>query len=271
MTINELDLDFEGMNVHCWEGGSGFPVVMIHGSGPGASTMGNWRNVLDPMAERYRIIACDMIGFGLSGRKAQEPYFDLDMWTRQGQFVLDHHAPEGEVGIVAHSLAAVFAIRLALKHTRITKLLITGSTGQRFPLDEVGMAVWTFPESREDLRRAMEFIIYNKEWITDDFLDNRMQVIGDPEYKDYFTKMFGGDKQQYMDATHFSDEDLGKLNCDVTFVHGRDDLATKLRDTALPMSQKMKKADLYAIARCGHGPALEHPDKFMMAANNLFG
>ena len=44
MTINELDLDFEEMNVHCWEGGSGFPVVMMHGSGPGASTMGNWRN-----------------------------------------------------------------------------------------------------------------------------------------------------------------------------------------------------------------------------------
>ena len=98
MTIDERDLNFEAMNVHCWEGGSGFPVVMLHGSGPGASTMGNWRNVLEPMAERYRILACDMIGFGLSGRKPEEPYFDLDMWTRQGQYVLDQHAPDGEVG-----------------------------------------------------------------------------------------------------------------------------------------------------------------------------
>ena len=271
MTINELDLEFEGMNVHCREGGSGFPVVMMHGSGPGASTMGNWRNVLEPMAARYQILAADMIGFGLSGRKAEEPYFDLDMWTRQGQFMLDHLAPEGEVGVVAHSLAAVFALRLALKHERITKVLLTGSTGQRFEIDEVGVAVWTFPETREQLRQTMEYIIYNKETITDDFLDNRMKVIGDPAYKDYFTKMFGGDKQAYVDATHFSDEDLGKLKCNVAFVHGRDDRATKLEDTALPMSRKIKKADLYAIAHCGHGPALEQPAKFMMAAHNLFG
>ncbi len=271
MTINELDLDFEGMNVHCWEGGSGFPVVMLHGSGPGASTMGNWRNVLEPMAERYQILAADMIGFGLSGRKSEEPYFDLDMWTRQGQFLLDRLAPEGKIGIVAHSLAAVFAIRLALKNDRVTKLLLTGSTGQRFEIDAVGEAVWTFPESRDELRQTMEYIIYDKERITDDFLDNRMLVIGDPDYKDYFTKMFGGDKQAYVDSTHFSDADLGKLKCDVAFVHGRDDRATKLTDTALPMSQKMKKADLYAIAQCGHGPALEQPNKFMMAAHNLFG
>ena len=161
MTINELDLDFEGMNVHCWEGGSGFPVVMLHGSGPGASTMGNWRNVLEPMAERYQILAADMIGFGLSGRKSEEPYFDLDMWTRQGQFLLDRLAPEGKIGIVAHSLAAVFAIRLALKNDRVTKLLLTGSTGQRFEIDAVGEAVWTFPESRDELRQTMEYIIYD--------------------------------------------------------------------------------------------------------------
>jgi len=227
--------------------------------------------VLEPMAERYEILAADMIGFGLSGRKSEEPYFDLDMWTRQGQFLLDRLAPEERIGIVAHSLAAVFAIRLALKNERVSKLLLTGSTGQRFQIDEVGEAVWTFPKSRDELRQTMEYIIYDKSRITDDFLDNRMQVIDDPEYKEYFTKMFGGDKQAYVDATHFLDADLGKLKCDVAFVHGRDDRATKLTDTVLPMSQKMKKADLYAIARCGHGPALEQPSKFMMAANNLLG
>ena len=29
---------------------------MLHGSGPGAGTIGNWRLVLEPLAARYRIV-----------------------------------------------------------------------------------------------------------------------------------------------------------------------------------------------------------------------
>ena len=53
---------------------------MLHGSGPGAGTIGNWRLVLEPLAARYRITATDLIGFGASGRKTEEPYFDLPLW-----------------------------------------------------------------------------------------------------------------------------------------------------------------------------------------------
>ena len=41
MALKEYDLDFESTTIHCWEGGTGFPVVLLHGSGPGASTIGN--------------------------------------------------------------------------------------------------------------------------------------------------------------------------------------------------------------------------------------
>ena len=60
--------NFEGVPVaYIRGGGKGFPILMIHGSGPGASTQGNWRLVLDPLADRYQIYAMDLIGFGESG------------------------------------------------------------------------------------------------------------------------------------------------------------------------------------------------------------
>ncbi|MSP52098.1 MAG: alpha/beta hydrolase [Alphaproteobacteria bacterium] len=271
MPLNERDIDFEGMKVHCWGGGTGYPIVMIHGSGPGASTVGNWRNVLDPLTVRYKILAADLIGFGRSGRKSAEPYFDLDMWVRQGQKLLDELAPRGPIGIIAHSLSAYFAIKLALANERIDKLLLTGPIGQPYKIGPEGIAVWTFPQNRADLKRTMEILIDDKSQITEDFLDNRMSILSDRAYKDYFVKMFAGDKQRYVDACRISDDELGKLKCDVAIVQGRNDRVTKLAETGLPMSKKIAKCDLYAVSRCGHGPALEQPAKFMAAAINLFG
>ena len=86
MALHESDLPFEGTTIHCWEGGTGFPVLMLHGSGAGASTPGNWRRVIEPLAQNYRVLAADLIGFGLSGRKKEKPYFDVEMWLRQGQY-----------------------------------------------------------------------------------------------------------------------------------------------------------------------------------------
>ena len=88
MTLAERDIDFEGHRVHVWEGGEGFPLLMLHGSGPGAGTVANWRLVLEPLAARYRIVAADLVGFGASGRKREEPYFDLPLWRRQARAVL---------------------------------------------------------------------------------------------------------------------------------------------------------------------------------------
>ena len=53
MTIESRYAEVEGYDVHYWEGGDGFPVLMMHGVGPGTSIMGNfepamgrWRNVI---------------------------------------------------------------------------------------------------------------------------------------------------------------------------------------------------------------------------------
>ena len=49
-TMDRKQTTFNGLRVAYWEGGSGEPLLLIHGSGPGASTLGNWRLVLDELA-----------------------------------------------------------------------------------------------------------------------------------------------------------------------------------------------------------------------------
>ena len=85
----------EGIDVHYWAGGTGFPLLMLHGVGPGTSIQGNFGPVLEPLAARCRIVAVDLIGFGASGRKPNPPYFDLDLWLRQSEAMLAL-LPDGE-------------------------------------------------------------------------------------------------------------------------------------------------------------------------------
>jgi 2-hydroxymuconate-semialdehyde hydrolase len=61
MSFVETQTSFEQIAVAYLHGGRGFPVLMIHGSGPGASTAGNWMKVLDPLSDFIEIYAMDLI------------------------------------------------------------------------------------------------------------------------------------------------------------------------------------------------------------------
>jgi 2-hydroxymuconate-semialdehyde hydrolase len=270
MAIRQSDFDFEGLRVHCYEGGSGFPILMLHGSGPGASTVGNFHLVLEPLAERYHILALDLIGFGLSGQKLAEPFFDMDLWSRQTRAALGRLG-DGPYGVIGHSLSGALALRLARAEPRVRKVMTTGAIGRSFALNRYLEAGWTFPETKDDLRRVASSIVYDGSLITDEFLETRMKVLHSNNYAHYFRRMFAGDKQRFIDDAAIRDSDLAALDCDVLMLHGRDDLPVPVDLTSLPMSREISKADVMLIARCSHSIALEHPNKFLAAAGVLFG
>ena len=83
--------------------------------------------------------------------------------------------------------------------------------------------------------------------------------------------MFEGDKQRYVDAAVLPSQALRTLDCDVVMMHGRDDLPFPFIDNTLQLSRAIPNADVMMLARCGHSPALEHPDKLVGAAYMLFG
>ena len=270
MELAERDISVEGHRVHLWEGGAGFPILMLHGSGPGAGTVGNWRLVLEPLAARYRIVATDLIGFGASGRKREEPYFDLPLWRRQAQALLDL-LPEGEAGVIGHSLSASIALGLAMDNPRVQRVMTTGAMGAPARANRATELCWRFPEARDELREAAEILVHDPSVITDAFLDARMAILHDGDYGPYFQSMFAGDKQRFIDAAILPTERLAALDCRVTMLHGRDDRPFPCDENTLVLARHIPKADTFVIAGCGHSPALEHPDKLLAAAQMLFG
>jgi len=268
--LQERDTDFEGHRVHYWEGGQGRPLLMLHGSGPGASTQGNWRLVLEPLARRYHVLAADLIGFGKSDRKKTTPYFDFDLWCRQAGRMAELLG-ESKIGVIGHSLSGSIALHLAARDQRVAKVMTTGSMGAKFEPNADTIRVWTFPETREALRAVGEALVFDKSAITDTYLDSRMEVLHADGYPEYFRAMFAGDRRTYVDAAVLDERDLTAISADILMVHGRNDAPFPFEQTTLKLSRSLAKADVVAFGRCGHSPALEHPEKLVGLATQFFG
>ena len=52
--------------IHYNEMGSGYPIIMLHGGGPGASGWSNYRDNAHALAQRFRVILPDVPGYGKS-------------------------------------------------------------------------------------------------------------------------------------------------------------------------------------------------------------
>jgi 2-hydroxymuconate-semialdehyde hydrolase len=248
---------FEGIPVHYLEGGGGFPLLLIHGSGPGASTIGNWRTILEPLAENFHVFAMDLIGFGLSGRLSQPPYLDMQLWQRQASAMIAM-MPEAAIGVLGHSISGALALRLAASEPRIARLMTTASMGAPFPINEATRLCWTFPKDVAALRATAEMLIFDHSHITDAYMQNRIATLfEDKEYEAYFSQMFVQGAEATMAATLLTAEDLARITIPVTMLHGRDDLAFPTSIT-LTLAESLPQANIVLLSRCSHSIALEH-------------
>ena len=261
--------DFEGVEVVCQRLGQGAPLLMLHGSGPGASSLGNWRTVLEPLSKRFELFALDLVGFGKSGRKTDAPYFDYQMWVRQAQAALAR-IPGERVGVIGHSISGSIALTLASLEPRVAAVMTTGTMGGEFTPIDATRRVWTGPRNRDELFKTLSGIIHDASVIDEPYLAAREPVVFAPGYADYFDAMFEGDKQKYVDAARLSSETLGQVRCPVRMLHGREDHAFP-PSNSIDISRQLSQADVMLLAECSHSVAFERSSTFISQAEDFFG
>jgi 2-hydroxymuconate-semialdehyde hydrolase len=266
--MTEEQFEFEGLPVAYYHLGKGEPLLMIHGSGPGASSIGNWRRVLEPLAERYEIFAMDLVGFGKSPRKPAPPYFDFALWARQSAAMLER-IPGKRVGVIGHSISGALALTLASLESRVAAVMTTGTMGAPFTPTEATVRCWTCPTNRAELIAALSGLIFDTSVIDDAYVAAREPVVFASGYADYFNSMFAGDKQQYADAAVLPDALLARIQCPVLLLHGREDIAFP-PGSSVAIAAKLKHADLALLTDCSHSVAFERTEIFLALAKQFF-
>lgn len=99
------------------------PLLLIHGLGDEADT---WRHVFAPLAERFRVVAPDLPGFGRSDRPAVT--YSL-AFLRDAVLGLMDALGLQRATLMGHSLGAVIAQHLALEQSgRVSDLILVGGS-----------------------------------------------------------------------------------------------------------------------------------------------
>lgn len=258
-----------GHDVHYWTGGQGFPLLMLHGVGPGTSILGNYQPVLQPLSQHCQIVAPDLIGFGKSARKQAAPFFDMELWVEQGLAMLDL-LPPGPCGIAGHSLGGALALKIASRSRRVTKVLTSSSIGAPYTLPLALDEFWSVPTDEAALNRAMQRMVCDPAAVTKEMVADRWALFQSPGYAEYFGTMFAGTRQRYIDAAILTDHEITKLTARTVMLHGRDDQPCPADMTSIALAKRLPRSDLHLFGACGHNLPRERTADYVAIALRLF-
>lgn len=115
-----------GHLIHYHVGGSGKPLLFLHGGGPGATSRGNFRYNAPAFLDNYRCYFYNMPGYGKSQKLVvKEPMYSFH--ARVLDEFMDAIGLE-KAGFVCQSYGGCAAIRLAIdKPERFSKLVLMGA------------------------------------------------------------------------------------------------------------------------------------------------
>ena len=250
-------------NVH--DVGSGHPVLLIHGSGPGVSAWANWRLVIPELAKQARVIAPDMVGFGFTERlDLTQPgqRYDMDTWVRQAVGLLDALGIE-QTDLIGNSFGGALALALTIRHPqRVRRLVLMGSVGVPFPITQGLDDVWGYTPSFENMRRIMDVFAWNRGLVSDELARMRYEASNQPGFQESFAAMFPAPRQRWVDAMASREDDIRALPHQTLVVHGREDQVIPL-STSLTLASWIPRSQLHVYGQCGHWTQIEHTARFV--------
>ena len=256
-----------GIKTNYHDVGSGKPVLLIHGSGPGVSGWANWRLTIPALSAASRVIVPDMVGFGFSERPAGIRY-GLDGWVAQAVGLLDALDIEC-ADIVGNSFGGGLALALAIRHPkRVRKLVLMGSAGVPFTLTPGLDLAWGYEPSIANMRKLLDVFAYDRNLVTDELAELRYKASIQPGFQEAFSAMFPAPRQNGVDALASREADIRALPHDTLVIHGREDQIIPLSNS-LNLANWISRSQLHVFGRCGHWTQIEHAARFNRLVANF--
>ena len=118
-------IDVEGMQVHYRDEGTGFPIVLIHGTGASLHTYDAWTKQL---SKNYRVIRLDLPAFGLTGPNKNAEY-SIERYTQfLSQFL--EKIKVDKFHLAGNSLGGNIAWNYAAEYPeKVLKLILIDASG----------------------------------------------------------------------------------------------------------------------------------------------
>ncbi len=281
-------LELGALRVHHTCGGRGSPVVFIHGLG--SSGYIEWRFNLASVAERHRVFAPDLPGFGRSA-KPRAPY-GIAYFTR---FVERYMEDRGlrSASIVGASLGGRIALELALERPNLVRRLVLINTlGLGRPRVRMTYGLVSLPRvgetlmgmARDALRWAPASVIRRvaaryagasadlERTMDDEYLENLRELYAAQGYHDAYLATVRSlvTPDAILGTRHDLTSRLNELKIPVQLIWGADDPLFPVAHAARAHSV-LERSRLAVIEGAGHTPQAERPDEFNRVLNRFLG
>jgi pimeloyl-ACP methyl ester carboxylesterase len=270
--FEERSLNHAGTRIRYLAGGSGPPIVLVHGLGGAAA---NWRRVAPELAAHHRVLVPDLPGHGgsapLGGASSLDPY---------AESLLALAAAEDAVPApwVGHSLGGLVALRAAaLRPEAVTGIVLAAAAGisSASRIGKLTVTLIGVTEPGKFLGRRRRRVARSRAGRTLAFgwwgvadpaaLDPQMAeafLVGPTRHTDTLT---AGKALVVSDPRR----DLHRVTCPVLCLWGTNDNWVPLAD-GMEYARRLR-APLRTIADCGHLLIGERPDAVVRAIDEFVG
>lgn len=263
-----LSIVANGLATNYHDVGSGDPVLMIHGSGPGVTAFANWRLSMPVLAKNFRVIAPDMAGFGYTERPPGAKY-TMQNWVSHALGLLDALKIE-RAHVVGNSFGGGLALAMAIRAPeRVNRMVLMGAAGTSFKLTQGLDDVWGYTPSFENMRKIMDIFAFDRNLVSDELAKLRYEASIRPGYQESFASMFPAPRQQWVDALASPEEAIRALPHEALIIHGREDRVLPM-SASLKLFELMPKSQLHVFGQCGHWTQIEHADRFVKLVTDFF-
>ncbi len=264
------------LSLHCYLAGPADapPLLLVHGLGDEADT---WRRVLPALAERYRVVALDLPGFGRStapGRAASVGFYARTLAGLMGALGIERATAVG------HSGGAMIVQRLAIGVPQLVErlVLVAGCLpvaaarppgGPIYAFLTPGLGELLYTSLRRSHEKAYDTL---RPYYAD--LDGLPEEEREFLYRRVWARVWS-DKQRaaFLSMLRWSAIDAATRSGWYREQLARCQVPTRLiwgeRDQIVPlalgeaMANLLPDATLHTIAECGHLPQQERPDEIL--------
>jgi pimeloyl-ACP methyl ester carboxylesterase len=260
IALEPRTVDAGGIDTSYLEAGAGDPVLMLHGSGPGVSAIANWQHNIGTLAQRFRVLAPDIVGFGATERPDDVTY-SLRTWTDHIWAFLDAHGIEN-TAIVGNSLGGRIALQMATdRPDRITKMVLMGAPGVGMTLTDGLAALRAYEPSHDAMRDLLRnYFAVDPAMITDELVAIRYEAsIADGAYQAYRAMFF--DPRHTGSELSITEDEVRAITTPALLVHGREDRVVPMQ-VSVTMLGLLPNADLHVFSACGHWTQIERAEEF---------
>jgi pimeloyl-ACP methyl ester carboxylesterase len=251
-----------GESIHYFDMGSGPVVVLLHGLG---ARKEDWLPVFEPMAQKYRLLVPDQIGFGRSDKPlldySVQTYVDfLNEFLRQLKVEKASLVGESLGGWIAALYVAEIGGGAHL--IPVEKLVLVDAAGlkQDQPIPDLN------PSSLAAMRGVLESVFYDTSWVNEDAL--RKIFTDKLAVKDSYTvRSFLGNPTREKERL---DDRMASIKAPTLVVWGK-------QDRLLPITSGERYAagipgaKMVSFEKCGHVPPVEKTEEFLAAVMPFLG